>query len=63
MNKKLWVACDANGTCHGIYLNEKDADVVAGYIGAYTSSHLIHETLPLNYKELDFEYKQLSEIK
>lgn len=38
---ELYVVCDANGVCYGIFTDRQDADELADYYGAYVSTHRI----------------------
>jgi len=39
LDNRIYVVCDANGECKGLFTNEKAANTAADYFGAYVSSH------------------------
>jgi hypothetical protein len=48
----MFVVCDANGECKGIFANEEFANKLAEYYGAYVSEHT--EVSPL-WTQNDFD--------
>lgn len=53
-SNKLFVVCDANGTCQGIFTDERLANQVADYVGAYVSEHSI-DSIVQGYDEVWYQ--------
>lgn len=44
MTEKVWVVCDANGICQGVFIEESLARLVAEQTTAYVSEHSVIES-------------------